>query len=486
MMKYFLVLAATVLFVSNVKAQEGTERLAPFAHGAGRTYALTARGLDAVEINPALLAYGTPRTFELTIAPFTSLGFNSGSSFSFINDASNDFKSDSAVRNADLFKRLYNNQLSADLGMRLFGLSYYKESLGTFALTWDVHAALRSIIPDSLLGYITPPMDSANLAGGRILTPQHVDVQGVWYAEYGLSYGRNILTGAMPGDLDLSAGITASYVQGVVYMRIDPESFISFQDAEVMDLEPGSTNIQTQYKMRFATPDAFNGDLPSSFSFGLLSSATAGSGFGVSLGGVASEHPEPPSTTLPEGRPSRWRFALSVADIGSIRWTSHTDIREDSGHVAVRLNGQGLSADSISSYFRRLGGTLDTTDAPFTSSLPTTLHVAGEIDMSMFGISMSGTNLLLASEFALGLTDVVGSPKKGRFGIAAILDYPSNATAIRTALGATIQDGATHMTFALGTTLWRRFSLDFGSANILGLLEASGPADFSLGMKWMF
>src|ERR1041385_1483154 len=123
MLRLLAILSIVIVLSSSLHAQEGTERLAPFAHGAGRTYALTARGLDAVEINPALLAYGTPRKFELTIAPFTSLGFNSGSSFSTINDASNDFKSDSAVRNADLFKRLYNNQLSADLGMRLFGLS---------------------------------------------------------------------------------------------------------------------------------------------------------------------------------------------------------------------------------------------------------------------------------------------------------------------------------------------------------------------------
>src|SRR6185295_12584868 len=90
------VLCLTSVFVApRLHAQEGTERLAPFAHGAGRTYALTPRGLDAVEINPALLAFGTPRKFELTIAPFTSLGFNSGSSFSALNDAASDFKSDS-------------------------------------------------------------------------------------------------------------------------------------------------------------------------------------------------------------------------------------------------------------------------------------------------------------------------------------------------------------------------------------------------------
>lgn len=487
-MTRLLVLFAAVLCMSTaLHAQEGTERLAPFAHGAGRTYSLTARGLDAVEVNPALLAFGTPRTFELTIAPFTSLGFNSGSSFTFLNDASSNFKNDSIIGNSKLTNQFYHNQLSADLGMRVFGLSYYSESVGTFALTWDIHAALRSAIPDSLLIYITPPNDTVNFINGRVLTPQHVDVQGIWYHQYGLSYGRDLLTASKPGGFDLTGGLTLSYVRGVAYMRVSPSSFVAFNDG---DVEPGPgkypTNIQTQYELQFASPDEFNGSLPTGFSFGLMSSAAAGSGAGISLGFAAAEHPAPPKDSM-SFVPPRWRAAISLSDLGFIRWTGHTDIRRDSATVSIDHGpGDSFGEDSIRSYLQQLGGTLDTTDKPFTSSLPTTLHLGGAIDLSMIGLSIANTNVMVASEFAIGLTDVVGAPNKGRFGIAAILDYPSAAVGIRTAIGTTMQDGSTYMTFALGTTLWNRFSLDFGSANILGLLGASGPADFALGMKIMF
>src|ERR1044071_676768 len=205
MLRLLAILSIVIVLSSSLHAQEGTERLAPFAHGAGRTYALTARGLDAVEINPALLAYGTPRTFELTLAPFTSIGANTGLSFNTINDVATGLKGDSVIGNAKVTNSFYNNQLSADLGLRVFGLSYNKANVGTFALTWDIHAAMRANIPDSILIYLTPPNDTVNFINGRVLTPQHVDVQGIWYHQYGLSYGRNLIE-AQPGGIDLDGG----------------------------------------------------------------------------------------------------------------------------------------------------------------------------------------------------------------------------------------------------------------------------------------
>jgi hypothetical protein len=486
MMRLLAVLSIVTLLASSVHAQEGTERLAPFAHGAGRTYALTARGLDAVEINPALLALGTPRSFEFTLAPFTSIGANTGLSFNTINDVATGLKGDSIIGNAKVTNSFYHNQLSADLGLRVFGLSYYKPNVGTFALTWDIHAAMRANIPDSILIYLTPPNDTVNFINGRVLTPQHVDVQGIWYHQYGLSFGTDILR-AEPGGVDLASGITLSYVRGVAYMRVNPNSFVSFNDADVTQLGQYPTNIITQYDIQFATPDIFNGSLPDAPTFGLITGASAGWGGGISVGFAAAEHPGIPKDSTDLALP-RWRAGLSLSDLGFIRWSSHTDIRrQDSTVVSINhKGGDTFGEDSIRSYLKQLSGTLDTTDAPFTSSLPTTLHMAGEIDLSVVGLSIPNTSLMLATELALGLTDVVGSPHKGRFGTALILDRPSPNVGFRTALGITTQDGATNLTFAIGTTLWNRFSLDFGSANILGFISGNGQSDAALGMKIMF
>src|ERR1700689_5334545 len=74
-------------------AQEGTEQLSPFAAGAGGTYAVTPRGLDASGLNPSLLGLGTPRPFEISIIPISSFGVNAGSSFAQINSISKGFQS---------------------------------------------------------------------------------------------------------------------------------------------------------------------------------------------------------------------------------------------------------------------------------------------------------------------------------------------------------------------------------------------------------
>lgn len=460
-----------------VHAQEGLERLAPFAHGAGRTYAVTARGLDAVGLNPALLAYGTPQAFELEIAPITSFGLNTGSSLSSINNISTIFKSDSAINNGPLLDQFYHNQLSAEIATRVFGLSYYNESIGTIALTWDVHAAFRSVIPDALLDFIHPPQDTGNFVSGRRLDPQYLDVQGVWYNEYGISYGTNFLSGGADRDIDLAGGVTISYVQGVAYLRVDPNSFISFN---YPNAPGGAASIQTQYSVQFASPAAFNGNLPTGV-LNIISGATAGTGIGMSAGLVASENPS-------AGKLPQWRCGLSITDIGSIRWTSHTDVRrQTAADVAIPFDKAGsFSPDSLSSYSHQLGGTLDTIDAPFTSSLPTTLHVAGMLDLAIIGITIPHSSLSVASEFAYGFADVVSSPNKGRFGLAAIFDRPSTAVAFHSALGMATQEGATTLTFAIGAGILNTFFLDFGTSNLTGLWSPTGRPDLAAGMKILF
>jgi hypothetical protein len=169
MIKQIVFSLLLTLIASTAIAQEGIEQLSPFATGAGRTFAVTPRGLDAVGLNPSLLGLGTERPFEFSIIPITSLGVNAGPSFSQINSISKGFQGgnlaslDTTV-NPDLTKGdsirvsfanlLNSNKLSSTADARLFGLSYYDPNIGAFALTLTTHAALRVSLPDTLLGYI--------------------------------------------------------------------------------------------------------------------------------------------------------------------------------------------------------------------------------------------------------------------------------------------------------------------------------------------
>src|SRR5512140_522748 len=67
-------------------AQEGYEHLSPVAHGAGRTYVVTSRGLSAVGLNPALLGLDdNGNTMEFQLFPISSFGLDAGPSFSDVN-----------------------------------------------------------------------------------------------------------------------------------------------------------------------------------------------------------------------------------------------------------------------------------------------------------------------------------------------------------------------------------------------------------------
>ncbi|MFI5201273.1 MAG: DUF5723 family protein, partial [Candidatus Kapaibacterium sp.] len=233
--KISLLAAALVLTVSSasaLRAQDEIEHLSPFAKGAGRTYAVTSRGLDAVGLNPSLLALGTPRPFEITLVPISSLGLNAGPSLSQVNSISeglqaNGLSSIDTTTNGltkgdstreSIANLLSNNNLSSTIDARIFGISYFDPDLGAFALTWTMHAALRASIPSELLTYIGVGA-LARLGQGNTLPPQQPDIQGMWYSEYTLSYARTILGTPLSGDAQLLAGAGVKYLAGIAAIQ---------------------------------------------------------------------------------------------------------------------------------------------------------------------------------------------------------------------------------------------------------------------------
>ncbi len=416
-------LTISLLFIACAAyAQDETEHLSPFAEGAGRTYAISSRGLDAVGLNPSLLALGTPRPFEITLAPISSLGINEGQGLKSINTVSGGFDSiasqnihpDSVVTGdsirENIAKLLGNNGLSSSLDVRVFGMSYFDPDLGGFALTWTMHAALQASIPNALLSYIGVDAVS-NLASGIPLTTQALDVQALWYSEYTLSYARTLLGTPSSGDLQLLSGVGLKYVTGIAVMQMDPGDF-SVNSPN--DNQGGRYVIRANYQIRSAYPNEFNfNNLPSTFSLNLLENASAGSGVGAdigfTLGNFDSTHYAP------------WELALSVTDIGSIRWNSNVNVRTANNVVVDNLNEQG-NKDTINNALKALAGNLDTNAGSFTTPLPTTLHIAGGLDLAEIGLRIDGVVFCAVAEYALGLTNTVGAPTNGRFGCALTLD----------------------------------------------------------------
>jgi Family of unknown function (DUF5723) len=482
-----IALTLTLLFLAcSARAQDETEHLSPFAQGAGRTYAISSRGLDAVGLNPSLLALGTPRPFEITLAPISSLGINAGPSLSQINGVSHGFQdtelsSQTLSNTPDSLQRgdstrlsianlLGNNGLSSSIDVRVFGMSYFDPNLGGFALTWTMHAALEASIPNGLLDYIGVGAVS-KIAEGYQLPPQALNVQGIWYSEYTLSYARTVYGTPSSGDLQLLSGVGLKYLTGIAVIQMNPGVF-SINSPP--DLGGGHYVVGVNYQIRSAYPAEFNfNNLPTTFSLNLLENASAGNGVGAdigfTLGNFDSTHNAP------------WELAVSVTDIGSIRWNKNVSVR--SADTTVSPSTQNVSQDSINAQLKALGGKLDTSTGSFTTPLPTTLHIAGAMDLAEIGIHLDGVALGAVAEYALGLTNTVGAPTNGRFGFALTLEDPGSAFSFHTAVGFTTQDGTSDLTFAIGVGIGNRILFDVGTDGLTGLFSATGHTDAAFGLK---
>lgn len=462
---YLLVALSLVVSVGSLHAQEGLEHLDPFPHGAGQTYSVTGRGYEGALLNPALLALPTEHTFEFSVFPAAGFGAKIGPSFSDINTLSGGDPASDSMREV-MVGLLFDNKLSGIASGRVFGVQFSNESIGSIAFNWTTHGGLRTILGDSLLRYFGQNA-LANL-GQNSLAHSTTDIAAQWYTEYTLSYGRRIIGGESKGDFELDAGAGVKLVSGIAYARLDPSSSIA------IDPVGNGNQLTVHYRLQLAYPDEFaSNELPTAFSLRLLSTKTAGTGYGFDIGLLAGPHAD-------AGEEPAYRLAVSLTDIGSISWTQHTDQRYLDTLVVAKFNS---SSDTLRKLLNALGGHLDTTGHPFSTNLPTTLHMGTQLSLAGLGFAPGGFQFSGAAEFAVGLADIVSAPTKGRLGIAAILQRPSESFAIRTALGVVTELGVTDLTLALGVGIANRVAVDFGTASLIGLFASDRATDAALSVR---
>src|SRR5581483_2436112 len=250
------------------------------------------------------------------------------------------------------------NNLSSSIDLRVFGLSYYNPDFGGLALTWTMHSALEASIPDALLSYIGVGA-AGRLAQGYQLSPQTITLQALWYSEYTLSYGRMLIGTQGSSQLQLLGGVGVKYITGIAAFNLN-QGIFSINEPEP---QGGHYVVSVDYQMQSAYPKEFNfNNLPTTFSFNLIKNASAGSGYGGDIGFTLG--------AFDSLQRSPWEFALSVSDIGSIRWNSNVTVRS-ADTVLSPLTSQS-NKDTINNQLKALGGRLDTTAGSFTTQLPTT------------------------------------------------------------------------------------------------------------------
>ncbi|MBS1903085.1 MAG: hypothetical protein JSS75_05215 [Bacteroidetes bacterium] len=453
-----------ILTAVAANAQEGYEHLSPIAHGAGRTYAINSHGLSAVGLNPALLDPEGSNRFEFRVLPISSFGLEAGASFRNSSDISKVF----AIKNANIAdsdRRTITNlfldeKLSGRADFEVLGALYQTPSIGTFALTWTTHVALRTDIPQEFLKFFVTAESQLLQFEGSF---SNFDLQGMWYSEYSASYSRHLVDAGSTSDpllRSIRVGAAAKYVVGIAYVGLDPTNSFAYSFIN------GGTSIKVNYIFRSAYGDGFDPNkVPTHFSLGFLTSNSAGSGYGFDLG-LAGD-----LITSDSGRPVLG-VAASVTDIGAITWTSNATERV-ADNLTRKIYASG-TIDQLNDSLKVLSGVLHHV-ASFTTPLPTMLRIASRLDMDEVGMQIGSFETSASMEYDAGLTSTVGSLNHPRLGLGLILNSPSSTASLRLAAGYFIQSGSSDLTLGVGTTLFERVAIDLASAHITDIFK-SGAA----------
>ncbi len=474
--QYFFLILLTIIAPLTLLAQEGYEHLSPIAHGAGRTYVVTSRGLSSVGLNPAMLGYETDKTIEIQVFPISTFGLDAGPSFSdatALGDVFN-FKngqiSDSSRKR--ISSLLSNGKLSGRGDAEVLGVSYKLPSVGTFALTWTTHAGLRTDIPQNFLDFfIVAESQIVNADAGK--TFSNFDLQGMWYSEYAASFGTTVFQSSDSNSFinSFSIGGALKYVSGIAYLQLEPDNYFSFLPGN------GKTTIGVNYIVKSAYGAGFDPTkIPNHFSFDFLTSNQAGSGIGTDIGiglglfGTKTGH----SVLL---------IGISATDIGTITW--NTNASERIADHLTRVIATTSTITALNDSLKSLGGKLTHVES-FSTPLPAMFRAGMQLDLDALGIEWGIFVPKIAMEYSTGLTNIVGSLKTGRLGAGLALEKTGNI-GLRLNGGFVLESNANDITLGAGITIFKFLSIDIASAHV-GQFFKSGSkrTDIALGIKAAF
>lgn len=464
-----------MLLTSTAFAQSGYEHLAVNAHGMGRTYVVSAKGLDAVGLNPARLYDKYSKQFEVRLFPLASYGIDAGPSFRDPDAIDNIFgilsDSVSDQDRKDAIFALEDQKLSGRSDLSVLGASYATENIGTFAFTWSTHAAVRTDIPDDFLDFLYRAEAIVAQTGGYY---SDLDVQALWYNDFAISYGNRILedqNDSVGFFQFLDVGASAKLIGGVGSYQLLPGNY--FQVYEPF----GGTPVKVNYTILSSYSDDFDPqNVPNRISFAFLTPSNAGNGFGFDLGAYAGFIPT-------KFKKPALLVGASVTDIGSITWTNHAQVRavyNDSQFFAFQGTVKDLN-DSLKVFEGDLHDT-----SSFVTALPTVFRFGSTLDVGAMGKRWFGFYPTLAMEYSVGLSETVGSFMNNRLGIGLGMNKPLGNHEVRFGVGFAFQKNLSDMTLGIGTTLANTVAIDVATAHFTDLFKSQATLDIAFSIKAQF
>jgi hypothetical protein len=430
--------------------------------GMARASMVSARGLDAIGLNPANLGMADRSTLSVTMFP---MGLHIGTNFlswDRFKEYFSGVETDSGKIGRYLTESDKEDILQSIPGgtakfiggatITLFALSYIDESVGGIAFTINERMGASATIPDDylrLLFYGNPVGSRYEFSG----TTGNIQ----WTREYALHYGRSI--SGIPGLTSLSAGVSVKLLHGFMYGGIDDFSGMIQTDSA------SALSADLRYRSRQSLIDALN---DTAQVMGIFP-APAGTGFGMDIGVSARIG-------------QAFAAGVSVTDLGGITWTRnarefHTDAR-----VSITDPTSAAQRDSITDAFK----TREYSVESFRTGLPTVLRIGVAVDVQLLPMmkAMAG-RMVVELDYIQGLNTSAGNTRSPRFALG--IDYQVIPwLPIRTGLAF---GGNERVHWGLGGGFnFENFDLEVGTEDIIAILAPSvmSTASLAFGARLRF
>jgi hypothetical protein len=311
-------------------------------------------GVDAIGVNPALIAEPRGTMLSITIAPFA---LRAGTDFLTYDSYKRYFTGvpSSAGREPYRLTQTDKDQLiaafdgptgriSAGVSMHLFAATL-RTPIGAFGLSMSDHVRNEAVLPRDYAEFLlngNPPGRTFDFSQTRLLS--------TWHRAYALTWAMELVRPSRRG-ISFTTGATFKLLHGFGYFGVerfnshfttDPDSFVVTGHAGILARYAGAGLVDGS---RIVLPSLFP--------------ALSGSGFGIDAGAVL-------------GLGDRVRIGLAVTDLGTISW--NRGARESSADEDFRIND--LTTDSqVQDIITRVNGT-ERSIPSFSSSLPAVLALS--------------------------------------------------------------------------------------------------------------
>lgn len=412
-MKKLILTICILLSVSNY-AQVGGGSVAgtdPISTSMAKTYAVTARGIHALGVNPGLLTWDTKNTVEFTAmfpAPYVTI--RAGFDFMTL-DEYNYFFGGSDQKNAkgekvgkyltpedkDRFRNLFSSGglALAQTSASMFAFVVNTESAGSFGFGISDMVSFKIKIPQTFADLLL----DGNPAGS-VYNFNGLATDAWWLRKYSLSYGMDLDLFDKRDVLKTSAGISLNLIHGFMYFGIERINTY---------LETGPNfEITGQGDLRAIM--SFSNSINANYGFDSLANKgetslgffpdPAGTGFGIDLGfGIQFDE--------------IWSVGVAMSNIGSITWKSQAAEFVSDGPIYLDDILSQQQRDSLVAKLKGDGRYID----EFSTGLPTVLRIGVSAQMDKLIPDFFTGHFLVAFDYNQGFNNLPGNSTKPRFSL---------------------------------------------------------------------